>query len=162
MSDQQIAKKPQTINRIWKDKRSFTHDLFKLLPAMMKKNLSYKRLDPKLEDSEHSHFFHSHSIEGLQLDKSTPIGGHFHKITIKVVNGKMEAECSEPLRIVEKMLSSGGTIKLEEPVQWVSERMGKTIVDTHTHDVQYLYSEEMSQEKVKAIQNQNADVISRL
>lgn len=62
--------------------RTFEHHLFKLLPANRLQNHSYTHGDPKLENVEHVHFYHSHDRKGNRMVKCAPAGGHFHRIEV--------------------------------------------------------------------------------
>lgn len=146
-------KKPIKNNQakiVWKDQRSFRHDLFKLKVATMKKNFSWKPKEPMIELAEHVHFFHSHNSQGKTQTNCTAVGGHYHEVTVDVLpNGELKATCSPPLCTKEHVLRSG-VRKSVEAVQWFDEKSGKNIVDNHTHEIEYCFSEQISPEKQRA------------
>lgn len=148
---------------VWKDKRSFRHDLFKLEPAVMKQNVSWKKDEPMLQDVTHAHIYHSHSSSGIANRTSQAMGGHFHEVKVSVdTDGNLKATCGPPLRIVEKMLKTGGVRKVEEPLEWFHEKLNKKIVDDHRHECTYQFSETISPEKSRAQATEDAQKLRML
>lgn len=111
------------VKRVFKNDRVVIHDLFKLLPAELKRNVSYTSI-PRYEHIPHQHFFHSYDSNGVKQDACSPIGGHTHKIEMKEVNGKFELVIGPPCKKVR-----GKFIEIPH--------------DKHTHDFNYIFSQEI-------------------
>jgi hypothetical protein len=110
------------------------HSLYKLLPAMLKKNTSFTNV-PNWEDAEHVHFFHSISSSGEPQHQCVPIGGHFHEMIMVKPPTETEPavyECSPPLKRVRQKNSAG---------HWEIVSVPANGVDHHTHAVEYKHSE---------------------
>lgn len=147
---------------VFKDHRSFRHDLFKLELATMKKNVSWKVHEPMIENVEHVHFYHSHSSQGKPLKTCNSVGGHFHEVTIEIdQDGNVKATCSPPIQEKEIILKHGVRKEIQ-PIKFFDEKSQKTIVDDHVHAVTYLHSEQLSPEKLRMNQTQDYDKFSRL
>jgi len=146
----QKATAPTPARRFERGTQEHIHDLFKLLVALMQKDVSYKWRQPQLIPMEHSHFFHSINDTTMQPNKyCSAVGGHFHEV--KIAPGKVAAngfplvEVGPALTYVNKKLPNGRILKRAELVQFesVDELTGdlKIIKDNHTHQVEYLGSE---------------------
>jgi uncharacterized protein YodC (DUF2158 family) len=125
----------QPTARVYKGTQVVDHDLFKLLPALMKKDVSFNPEKPIYEYFEHAHIFHTVDSNGKALDKCNDVGGHFH--TVEVVNGKNGVptlKVSVAMKVVR--LKKGG------PRVAVEVRD-----DNHTHAVKYLGSEKIELRK---------------
>lgn len=156
------AKAPVQPKIQWKNQRAFRHDLFKLELAKMKKNTSWIKARPNLIDAEHVHFYHSHSSSGTAQKYSVSVGGHFHEITPFIDSeGNLAAKCGPALRKVDKKLSNGTTKTIIEPIVYRHEEEGE-MRDDHTHEITYMASETMSPQKVKQIQQSNAQGVSSM
>lgn len=162
-----VAPKKQVVTqpiRRTRDSLTFVHDLYKLKPAFFKRNTSYRRYAPKLEEVEHAHFYHSHSRRGIAQDRSVKIGGHFHEIEPYMdAEGEMQAKCGPPLR-EEVYVKRGKQRKRIIPVQFEDESGLKTIItkDEHTHVVEYKWSEDISEANTMARQKKDSEKISQM
>lgn len=146
---QAVSKKPkQGFKRTFKGNREVVHDLFRLEPAVYKNNVSYKFYEPKIEEEDHKHYFHSIDKKGKPKQVSSKDIGHYHYITIKAdENGNMVTECGPPMRKVVKRIR-GKEKTVEEQIFYGAETLEKAlveggVVDIHTHEVTYLDSEQI-------------------
>lgn len=148
---------------IWKGQQTFRHDLFKLQMGTAKRNISWKKKEPELVSIEHVHFYHSHSNRGEFQKYCVPVANHFHEMTPSVMpDGTIVAKCGPPLKKVDRILSNGKVKTSVEPVQFFHEEKGVHLVDDHTHPVVYVASEILSQDHIKAIQQENAEGLKAL
>ncbi len=128
------APKVKQAERIYKNTQEVDHDLFKLKPASMKKNVSFTD-EPRYEFFEHCHIFHTVDSNGKPQEACTPVGGHVHKIEV-VHEGGVPA------------------LKVSPAMHWVRRKKGarfqRMLVpitetdpdgDDHTHASMYLGSE---------------------
>lgn len=124
-------------DRVYRNTQEVDHDLFKLLVAKMKKNISYREDDPIFEDVEHCHFFHTFDSSGKPMDTSNSVGNHFHRmIEKKTSKGLSEFVCSPPMQWVKK--KKGG--KMQKVLQELD-------FDDHTHEVHYVQSQRITLRK---------------
>lgn len=141
-TQQPRANAPRLFNR---NEAEFRHDLFKLMPAPMKKNANWNMYDPRLIDVEHAHFFHSVDRKGTKQTQCVATGGHFHEVKVDFsqsdANGNPKVEVGPPLKVGMKKLKSGKRVKQIIPVEWYDEKTDKTLVDDHRHEVVYQGSE---------------------
>ncbi len=141
----------QTNKRIYKGTQEVDHDLFRLKPSAMFKNISYNKTKPILEPVEHGHIFHTVDSNGKKQDRCHKVGGHFHLVeTISGVQG------SHP------------TIKVSKAMHLVRERdeLGAEKIvpqeiphDKHTHDWEYIGSEKV---KVRQINDEYVKFIATM
>lgn len=136
---------------------SFIHHLVKLMPAKMKKNMSYNPHQAKIVEVEHCHFFHSVDSRGVPQTKTNSVGGHYHDVSMvmgKDENGKdvvVDVKIGPPLKVGTRRLASGRQIKSAMKISWVDESQIKgeedeplLIEDNHEHVWQYLGMELLS------------------
>jgi len=142
-----IQSPQQPVSRIIKGTQTFWHDLFVSDVQTMKKNVSYKKVQPQIEHYEHKHTFHSHDRVGKPNKYTVPIGGHFHEIKVTTdENGKPKAVCGPALRKVQSKGKYGLQKTVIEPVTFEHPmRDGADAIetDTHTHLMEYKFSEEL-------------------
>lgn len=153
---------------MWKGNQTFRHDLFKLDLQPLKKNVSFTKGTVKIETYEHSHFFHTFDSNGRPQTHSTPQGGHFHKIEWKEdkETGKLVAKCGPPMHHIYVRKDAQQHKKMV-PVQWETNQMSdeemdvSTVVikDDHVHNVEYLWSEEISADTVKRRKDIQEEVV---
>ena len=135
----------KTVPKIkWKGDKEYRHDKYKALPMEFKKNVSWKKNEPKITKIEHSHYFHTINSQGRKQKYTSTMGDHFHEVTTEVVDGELVAKCGPP--ITEKDLKTPrGVKRFKKPVQWPSINMDtgdqELLVDEHAHDMQYVNSE---------------------
>lgn len=137
---------------MYKNEQTFRHDLFRLREANLKANKSWKYGVVQLEEFPHVHFFHSFDSAGRPQQYSTPSAGHFHEIKWHVdEDGNFKATCGPAKQY--KYVKRGGTQKkIMSDVAWHDDERG-TIVDNHTHDVEYRWSEELSKDLISKKRN---------
>ena len=147
--------KPKLAKRFSKGSAVWEHALYKLEPTIAKKNVSYRYLQPRIEEVEHSHFYHSKDRKGKATKYCSAMCGHFHEISVTWDGDNLvEATCSEPKIFHRvKIKGSNRNIKKLGSVQFpkVDENTGDVynLEDNHTHDVSYLGSEDLSNAKFK-------------
>lgn len=134
---------PVEPKRQMKGTKKIYHDLFKLKTARFKKPLGVMpdaavlRANPdaikrvRMDDVDHCHYFHCVDSNGRPQKYSSSIGGHCHKVTIRMKeNGEFVGECGPPLRKINN--------SRVEP---------KMAYDNHTHEIVYIQSEEFTARK---------------
>jgi hypothetical protein len=149
LNDSKVA-----VKKVMKGTREFEHDLFKLRPAIMKKNISWRAKAPTIVTLEHSHIFHSINDTTMQANKyCTPTGGHFHEVTVDWSRKNPRGDgpltiCGPALHHVSKK-AGGRQFKNILPVQFetLNEATGQDamLVDDHRHDVEYIDTETLTQ-----------------
>lgn len=141
------------------------HHLFKAAMSMMKKNVSWVKGNPNLQDVEHVHFFHSVDSYGIPLEYTNDVGGHFHKVEWQIIDGKPVAKCGPALKKITTR-GPGGLPKTRiVEVQFddfFNDADGRKLklVDRHVHEMNYLGWDELSSDLIKNIQSENARVTS--
>lgn len=119
--------------RIYKNTQEIDHDLFKLLPSEMKKNVSFTE-HPRYEFFQHSHIFHTVDSNGRVQDTCNSVGGHHHAIVVtKNGDGVPVISASGPMKFVMKKDKYGRARRAAVPM----------LDDDHTHEVEYLGSEKI-------------------
>ena len=116
--------------RQYKGQVEVDHDLFRLEVSNTKKNISFRSDSAIWENVPHKHMFHTVDSDGKPQHNTCPTASHYHKVTIKEVDGKFVAQCSEPYQM--KVVKGK---RVEVPYQ----------NDSHTHEVTYLRSERIMQ-----------------
>lgn len=153
----------------WKGHESFRHDLFKLQVSSCQKNVSFQKKLPHLIPVEHTHIYHSHSNRGEPQKHCVQVAGHTHEITTSIdANGHIVAKCGPAVKKVHRQLANGKSkivyerVKYENAAHENDDGTHSFIEDNHTHQVVYLNSEEISQQMIKQIQQNNAEMIKQL
>lgn len=124
------AAAPPEAKRVYRGEQFIDHDLFKLLPAEMTRNVSYND-QPRWEKFMHGHIYHTVDSNGRKLSECAPVGTHFHVMTVTIgPDGKPQASCSKPMRRVNRKVK-GRTVQVTVEVE----------DDDHTHEVEYRGSE---------------------
>lgn len=146
---------------------SFRHDAFISDNKECFRNISYEHLKPNLVRVDHKHIFHSHSNNGRVLSRTGSACGHWHNVEpyIDPVSGELKAKCGPAMHEVTILTQTGRTVTRIEPVSFeeeilVGENAGGTrrIVDDHTHELNYIGSEELSPQGIqKALKEQQAE-----
>lgn len=135
----ELPKKEKGEKRFYSKTLEFDHDIFKLLPATMRKNVGFSPNKPLWEAFEHCHVFHSVDSKGNKKETCTPIGGHFHEVTIEETDG------------VPKIVAVGPPVVKKQVRDRVTRRVKTVYVpvegDDHTHEVQYIRSEKVKPAK---------------
>jgi hypothetical protein len=153
-----IAVQPKIIQR---GAKTFRHDLFKATVGSTLKNVGIKKYQPELVKVEHVHFFHSHDAKGQGSKHTTAAVGHFHEVEqyIDPATGYPAVKCGPALRKVQKRMKNGFMKSFIEPVTFEDGNTGQTVTDSHTHEFEYLGSEELSPDKNKQRQKQDAEAL---
>jgi hypothetical protein len=120
--------------RVFKDKFSFVHDLFRLKTATMTKNMAWsKKMAAIWEPFQHKHFFHSYDSDGRAQTRSTSALGHFHECEMIEVNGTPTLKVGPAKKEVIEIFEG-----LPRKVAVVLE--GR---EGHTHEGEYVTSENL-------------------
>lgn len=140
---------------VYKGDHTFRHDLFKLKPTLLKKNVSFVRGEVKIETFEHSHFFHTHDSGGRPQKYCTQTGGHFHEMTwhSDEATGKLVAKCGPAMHYIYKRKGRHQK-KVMQQIEWNNDNNENSnsesvVKDGHIHDVEYLWSENISADTVR-------------
>lgn len=137
------------------------HRLFKLLPSVLKRNISYKYRKPDLVNVEHVHFFHTINDTTLQDNiKSSPMGGHFHECHVEYNNeGEVTGvKVGKPMRKFHRVLPNGEYVEGVEQVSFEEYDMEGNITkrqDEHSHEIEYHGFEDFNRESRNAFRAQN-------
>lgn len=150
----------------FKNNKEHIHHLFKAEVAKCKKNMSWQKGVVQIEEVEHCHFFHTINSQGIEQTYTSPIAGHFHKITWKTDSeGNLIAECGPALhkRMVKKPNGEQKT-KIEEIKfhDGMSDDGAEYIKDNHTHIMTYKGSEIITKKSVQALQQSNLSAVTQL
>lgn len=146
----QTSDVPKTVLRIKGERRDW-HHLFKSDVKPMKKNVSFKKGQPRIEHLDHTHVFHTINSQMKPQEYSSTVGGHFHKISWRMTaNGPEVYEIGPPLYF--KYVRKGANQRrVMSPVEWQDDNQDKVIVDSHTHKFHYVHSEEIAEKNVRAV-----------
>lgn len=130
--------------RIYKNEQKLIHDLFKLLPAQVLQDHGFEN-SPMIVKMEHSHLFHTIDSSGRPQKTCVPIGGHFHFVeVVPQKDGAPGLRISGPKKWAQKKIR--GSKNTERVAIDVTMQDGS--IDQHTHDFQYIGSEEITMRKV--------------
>ena len=121
----------------------------------MKRNVSYKKGMPKIELIEHAHIFHSINSQFKEQTYTSTVGGHFHEVKWSLVDGVPTVESVGPPLHHIYVSKPNGQKKMAKQLQWEDLQNDTTVKDNHTHVFQYMHSEELSENSVRAIQQDN-------
>ena len=136
--------KPSEQNKRWYTTGvELDHDLYKLEPAAMLRDVSYNS-DAVYTRFEHCHVYHTITSDGKRLDTSAATGGHFHVMSLEPAKD----ENSPPV------------VTCGPPVRYAWQKKGKRQIkvtvpycrgdDTHTHDVIYIRSEKIKPRRLNS------------
>lgn len=166
-----VPKRPvaDKITRVLRGARILSQDVFKLKVANRLFNLSWKAAQPKLIEQEHCHFFRSINDQGIPNEYSTAIGGHFHKVTLEWDEDGtlLSAKCGPPLHKTQvTMGASKRKVSRIVPVTFDNENLHTGILehlpDSHTHEMDYLYTDEFTTQKREAMRAEEAAKVKAL
>lgn len=151
----------------FKNNKEHVHHLFKAEVAKCKKNMAWQKGVVQIEEVEHCHFFHTINSQGIEQTYTSPIAGHFHKITWKVdaATGELVAECGPALhkRMVKK---PNGEMKSKIEEIKFYDGMGDDgstyVKDDHTHEMTYRGSEIITKKSVQAMQQNNLSALAQM
>lgn len=119
--------------RVYKGTQEVDHDLFKLEIAPMLKNVSFSEEQPRYEQTEHVHWFHTVDSMGQPMKHTPAVGGHFHEIILvpDANGGVPRAMCSPPMKWVRAKGANGRMQRVAIELEH----------DHHTHTLNYHGSE---------------------
>jgi len=124
--------------------RKIKHYALKLKPAILLKNVGWKKYTPKIEKFEHCHIFHNVDSSGRTQTKCAATGGHYHYVEFtQLPDGKVAAKCGPARHMVDHKMRSGQWRRKESEIEFYDEKSDKTIIDDHTHEMEILYASEL-------------------
>lgn len=126
------AAEAPAVARVYKGSQEVDHDLFKLVVAKMRRNISWSG-GTAPEDYvflDHCHMFHTFDSSGRKQTRSTKTGGHFHEVTIVKTGGVPRVTISGPKTEIKKRVNG----RVRPQVIDLSD-------DDHTHEAEYIRSE---------------------
>lgn len=145
----------------YKGTKTFRHDLYKGDVKKYLRNVSYKKDAPDLVPIEHTHIYHTYDSRGKPQSFTSTTGGHFHEVS---VGPDGVVKCGPPMRWGYKKGRDGNQVKRKEPLKWfdkyATDHAKEWIEDTHTHEFEYIHSEELSPNKIKDAQMQTQAAIA--
>lgn len=129
----------------FRDQMTINSHCFKLLATLMKKNTSWQKGVVILDTIEHGHYFHSHNSWGMPQKLCSAVGGHFHEIEWFVdEQGNMKAKCGPALKKEFRRLPNGLSKTSHAQIKFEDKINEKTILDNHTHEIEYQHSSNLS------------------
>jgi len=136
------------------------HHVWKGLVSKLLKDLSFGNEEPKIDQIEHVHHYHSVNSMGHPQKYTTMVGGHFHEVSwsIDSKSGEPTAKFGPALKKIIKN-TPRGTKTSVEPMKFYNKANDQWFHDTHTHEAIYLGSDELSTSHVQEIQRSNANFI---
>jgi len=130
---------PQPIqeNRVYREQVVIETDVFKTTIGMMNKNIGTDR-SPRLEPTEHVHFFRTYDSDGKKYTKTNSVGGHYHLVELEEQEeGPVKIlSVSGPMRDIKVKDRKKGLVIQSAPIH-------EDLEDTHTHDLVYLESQKI-------------------
>lgn len=140
---QQVKSAEPKLN--FREQMSILHHCFKLMPAEMKRDLSWQKGIVKIDKMAHGHYFHSCNSWGQPQKTCNAVGGHFHEIEwFTDEDGNMKAKCGPAMKKVAYRAPSGLNKTKVTKIEFRDEENQITIVDDHTHEIEYLHSNKIS------------------
>jgi hypothetical protein len=148
---------------------TFTHHLFRLEPAEMRMNVSWKKYQPRLIEMSHGHIYHSvNDRNGKANQYCSPTGGHFHEIITEWGVDEagnevlIKAECGPAMEKKKFKNRSGTQSSKDIPVKFETEEHDRFITDDHKHEVSYVDTEEINPVLQKRRQEEDRAKISHM
>jgi hypothetical protein len=119
--------------RVYRGTQDVDHDLFKLKVAKMRKNTAWDGSENWVS-VEHCHIFHTVDSSGRAQTTCSPVGGHFHEITVSQSPGNAPTLLvSQAKQYAKKKLPNGRMVKVAVDMP----------DDSHSHDAEYLGSQKI-------------------
>lgn len=131
----------QTTERIYRGSQEIDHDLFKLEPARMKKNVSFTDV-PNVVEIEHCHIFHTVDSAGRPQEACNDVGGHHHDVTVIRTGQVPNLVIGQPVRFVRQR-RRGRLVRVSVPIVIDQSDDGQPIHDSHIHAVRYMGSQKI-------------------
>lgn len=132
---------------------SFRHDVFKSDVKTCITNTAYEKYVLHRVDVEHAHVYHSHNSSGKKNTRTNSACGHWHQVEhyVDPETGATIAKCGPAMREVDKLSPTGKTYRVIEQAYFEEEIVSgegagsvRKVVDNHTHNLEYLGSEDLS------------------
>lgn len=143
-----------------KGQRKVWHHLFKSDVQKMKKNVSFKKGQPKIEELDHTHVFHNINSQFKPQTITQISCGHFHEVKWEMKNGvPVITHVGPPMRY-GYVQRPAGQKRVAQKVAWFDGNEEKEIVDNHRHTFAYIHSEELSEETLRNVQHDTAQAIA--
>lgn len=140
---QQVKSPEPKLN--FREQMSVLHHCFKLKPVDMKRDLSWQKGIVKLDSIAHGHYYHSCNSWGQPQKNCNAVGGHFHEVTWSVgESGDLVAKCGPAMKKVTYKAPSGMNKTKIVPIEFYDGENQRTIVDNHTHEIEYIHSNKIS------------------
>ena len=128
------TKGTEPVGRVFKDKFTFVHDLFRLKTATLMRNMAWSsKMKAIWEPMDHKHFFHTYDSDGRPQTNSTAALGHFHECEMYEEAGKVKLKVGPAKKEVLEIFEGSPrkvTVKLKER-------------EAHTHEGEYITSENL-------------------
>lgn len=160
-----------TVVRTARGMQLFVQDLFKLKVAKRLFNTSYKAYQPHFLEQEHTHFYRSVDDKGMVNKYSTAIGNHFHEIKVEWnPDGTLKtAWCGPALerRVVtmpgsKRKVTRTVSISFKKEVETGDGVEVQEIVDDHTHEMQYIHTDEFSLKGKEELRQRESEKVKSL
>ncbi len=140
--DVKVDANPDIRERFYGRTAEFEHDIYKLTPALMRKNAGYNPRHPIWIQTEHIHYFHTIDSKGRRQKCCAPIGGHMHEVKTEETGG------------VPKIVSVGPPVvkrgKLNKDNGKITTVYMRVEGDDHIHPTEYMKSEKIRPAKMNA------------
>ncbi len=138
----------------YKDQIQIDHHLFKGKVAVALKRDKFGPIP--IKRIEHVHYFHTVNSQGQPQRHCAAVAGHIHEWSwsINPLSGELEAKCGPPLKKTQK-ISKNGTSKVVYEQITMGDDEGNRHTDSHTHDMEYIASQRLTQAMVRDIQKSN-------
>lgn len=122
----------------------------------MKRNVSFKKGAPKIEEIDHVHFFHTVNAQLVPQKYTSTIGGHFHEITWGVAEDGVTPVVKSvgPPMTYRYVKKPSGQKKMLSRVSWKdldSDSPDAAMSDNHTHVFTYIHSEEIHEKTIRSV-----------
>lgn len=138
------ASPAKAVERTFQKTRSIVHDLFKLKLANARKNVAYKENTLEMQNIEHVHFFHTIDSHGFEQKVSQPVAGHMHEVKIEIENGKIvKTFVGVAKKETDRKVGNGAIVKQLSSIAFGVDHRGEEQFDAHTHEIEYIKSEEI-------------------
>jgi len=162
LEDLKEMKNPKEVKYFERGDAEFTVTTFKLQVEQMIKNQAWQKNEYMPRLWEHCHVFHDHDRRGKKQTKCSPTGGHFHEMITKDENGALlvdenghlNPKVGPPQKMKFLKNGRGKMVKQAVPIEFYDGTRGEEIVDKHTHKIENLGSEVLSQSRIRASQQE--------
>jgi hypothetical protein len=147
-----------------KGNRKVWHHLFKSDVQKMMKNVSFKKDQPQIQELEHTHVFHTINSQFKPQTTTQIVAGHFHEVQwAQLADGTPVVKSVSGPKRYAYITRGGRQRRVIQDVKWTdaaSDDRDAMLVDKHTHQFQYIHSEELSEANIRSLQQGNAHAIA--